>query len=305
MKTEKDKINIEISRNDLPALYQTATIASSNAQKNYLISVIINICFLSLGAISSAINLEGTSISGIQYIFSFISAISLIISIFLTIYLDQSKFEKKWYDGRAIAESVKTISWRFMMNSRPYSSLKAESLFLNHLNAIKNERKSFGELMGGENSIKPQITDIMRKVRTFNFEKKRSLYIKNRINKQKIWYSNNCLKNKSRSEQFFKISIFIQILSVIGAFLFINNPYFIFNPTGVFTTIVAGLLAWTQVKQYKTLAESYGLTTQELGIIEEKAKRIKSPIELSIFVNEAETAISREHTVWLARRVNI
>ena len=159
--------------------------------------------------------------------------------------------------------------------------------------------------MGGENSIKPQITDIMRKVRTFNFEKKRSLYIKNRINKQKIWYSNNCLKNKSRSEQFFKISIFIQILSVIGAFLFINNPYFIFNPTGVFTTIVAGLLAWTQVKQYKTLAESYGLTTQELGIIEEKAKRIKSPIELSIFVNEAETAISREHTVWLARRVNI
>lgn len=79
----------------------------------------------------------------------------------------------------------------------------------------------------------------------------------------------------------------------------------IFNPTGIFTTVIAGILAWTQIKQYKTLAESYGLTTQELGIIEERSKGILKNDEFSNFVIEAEAAISREHTVWLARRINV
>lgn len=297
----------KIQRDDLPALYHTATEASGEAQGKLLFFSKLNIILLSIGAMSSGINIGNINDPFWQSTLSFISAVTLLISIFITFYLDRSEFEKKWYEGRAIAESVKTIAWRFMMNSEPYrlSSNEAEKRFLADLDGIRRERKSFAELLGGEHATKPQITETMRKTKNLNVAERVKIYIENRIRGQKLWYSSNSSKNRQKAERFFIITIILQCIATIIAFLFIKYPTFIFNPTGVSTTVIAGILAWTQLKQYKTLAESYGLTTQELGTIEERSRGIKRNDEFSSFVLEAETAISREHTIWLARRVSV
>lgn len=49
---------------------------------------------------------------------------------------------------------------------------------------------------------------------------------------------------------------------------------------------------------------SYGLASQELGMIAEQVEYISDPEELSAFILDAENAISREHTLWIARRDN-
>ena len=42
-----------------------------------------------------------------------ISGLFLLTSLILTIVLKSKAFEDVWYQGRALAESVKTLTWRF------------------------------------------------------------------------------------------------------------------------------------------------------------------------------------------------
>jgi hypothetical protein len=74
------------------------------------------------------------------------------------------------------------------------------------------------------------------------------------------------------------------------------------NPTGTFSTLAAAAMAWLQVKRYQELAQSYLLAAHELGLIEAQSLHVHTEVELSAFVANAENAISREHTMWVARR---
>jgi hypothetical protein len=56
------------------------------------------------------------------------------------------------------------------------------------------------------------------------------------------------------------------------------------------------------LNKYKEIYQSCALTKQELNIIRTKFRQVKDNTELNEFVLGAEQAISREHTMWLARR---
>jgi hypothetical protein len=60
-----------------------------------------------------------------------------------------------------------------------------------------------------------------------------------------------------------------------------------------------------QLRRYQELSQSYLITATELSLIKSKIHQIETEEELSNFVDDAETAISREHTLWLARRDSI
>jgi hypothetical protein len=298
---------LQVNREDLPALYRTATEGSGSAQRNFLIAIFLNILFLTLGAVASGTNLSSLNNPRIEASIASLSFSFLLLSIFTTVGIEILKLEKKWYEGRAIAESVKTISWKFMMNSKPYKDkplAEAENLFISNLMAVVKERKSFAELLGGKTASEPQITEKMRQIKLLNVSARKKIYLKNRIGGQKKWYCENSDKNRSTGFKFFIATVAFEFVAVISSAFIIQNPNLIFNPTGIITTMLAGILAWIQVKQYRTLAESYGLTAQELGLIEEKGRSASSNDSFSDFVLGAETAISREHTTWLARRVN-
>jgi hypothetical protein len=50
------------------------------------------------------------------------------------------------------------------------------------------------------------------------------------------------------------------------------------------------------------VAQSYAIATMDLGLIQEQGARIEGDAQLAAFVADAENAISREHTLWVARR---
>jgi hypothetical protein len=60
-----------------------------------------------------------------------------------------------------------------------------------------------------------------------------------------------------------------------------------------------------KIRNFQDLTYSYSLTAQELSNIKEQRKNVSSEIDLDNFVDDAESAISREHTMWFARRDNI
>jgi hypothetical protein len=56
------------------------------------------------------------------------------------------------------------------------------------------------------------------------------------------------------------------------------------------------------MNKYRELQRSYSFTRFELNNIRNRFGEINSDDDLNIFVEEAEQAISREHTMWLARK---
>ncbi|HDQ2581608.1 TPA: SLATT domain-containing protein [Morganella morganii] len=74
-------------------------------------------------------------------------------------------------------------------------------------------------------------------------------------------------------------------------------------PTELITTIISALIGWVQIKKYNELSASYALTAHEIGLIKEQSYYISSEKDFLDFIRDAETAFSREHTQWQARRI--
>lgn len=66
--------------------------------------------------------------------------------------------------------------------------------------------------------------------------------------------------------------------------------------------ILATSTAWMQTKQYRTLATAYTVTALELASVRSKIANQAGEAEWAKFVNDAEEAFSREHTLWKASR---
>lgn len=296
---------IDIGREDLPGIYYSASEASIAAQKVFLWLIKINIGTLLALAIISAINISFIE-KNYQYLIPLTSAILIILSIIITFATEIGKYEKKWYDGRAIAESLKTLSWKFMMKAEPFfglSKVEAESKFLDDFKEIKDAIRPTGDIFGGNTQANEhQLTNKMREVYTSDLDTRKGTYEKHRIGGQKKWYKNNSAINSKKAERSFRIIVGFQIFTLFSALVMIFTPDSAFNPTGLVTTAIAVLMTWVQVKQYRNLAESYGITSAELSLIEDSIPNIDTNERFSSFVAESETAISREHTLWRARR---
>jgi len=295
-------ITNKISNDDLPALYRASDKASFTAQNQFVILTATNLGLMIVAAILGSLTLSDTP--G-KTMLAIITAILLTIGIFITIVIRTSKLEQAWYDGRAIAESVKTLAWRYMTGSAPYPislGTKATEIFILSLHSLLEERKTFAARLGGQHGTAQQITDRMNMVRNLSTEERKKIYLSERLDEQRNWYSDKTEANLRSANRFFMGTVTSQALAIISAFTLVIWQGSLIQLTGIFTTLAAAFLAWTQMKRNEELAQSYGLAAQELILIHEQSPRIRTDEELSTYVVNSENAISREHTMWLARR---
>lgn len=305
-------IKLGISREKFPALYLASSQASQEAQSTYLKLTKLNLGLLVVGAISSSVfittdpNNPNLLLLQIRLLLSYVSALSLFVSLIVTVILLLKKFEKTWYAGRAISESVKTVVWRYMMRAEPYgtslSLSEADALLQKELKLILEERKYLSGDIGGDYAQGAQITEEMRKARTSSVSVRKQMYIEDRVENQKKWYNSKSKINKAAENTSYAVIGLSQLLALFSAVvvIFYSNSWI--NPTGIFAAISAAFIAWTQLKQSHVLSQSYGMATHELGLIATRSSSIQSNSALSDFVIDAENAISREHTMWRAKR---
>jgi len=294
-----------MTHSDYPCLFQSNDSASLIEQKSY-----INLCWIDFSLIVLAAFFSGFSLNPNLKIFNwcaFFALISLILSFCLKLIIKVGKWDKKWFNTRAIAESVKTVTWRYIMGVEPYENcLSVEDVdrkFVNKLGEIlKSASKASGSLAKSVGSGQ-QISNRMRKVRQMNIEKRKTIYLQQRIKNQKDWYSRKAKYNSDKETMWFWVTIIVELLAIFAAIYILNTLNSIFNPIGTFTTLVVVFTAWNQTKKYGELSQSYAIAAQELTSIESLAVHIKTEEKLSDYVRDTENAISREHTMWCAKRV--
>jgi hypothetical protein len=278
---------LRLEYSDYPALFRAADEAS--------------------GAALAAVSSEFASVASAMSALAMTSAIVLAVSLLLTLYLKTSKLEQVWYGGRAVAESVKSMMWRYIVGADPYSvdlvpAAEADKKFLSELGSIVKERKQLAFGFGGEFAEEPQISERMRAVRATNLDERKSMYVSERISGQRRWYGHQAKLNRSAENKYFALIAFSQLCALVAAMALVEWPGSKIKLTGLFTSVAAAFIAWLQIKQHKELSQSYSVAELELSFIQEEAQFVKNDRELSNFVADAENAISREHTLWIARR---
>jgi len=66
------------------------------------------------------------------------------------------------------------------------------------------------------------------------------------------------------------------------------------------SALVGAGAAWVQTKQHQNLASAYEVASQELAVIGAHGDWASEEPAWAHFVDQAEEAISREHTTWRA-----
>lgn len=75
---------------------------------------------LTLAVCSAILAVSTFSIGEIDFA-SFAVAVAFLVTLLIELWLLAGKPERNWYDGRALAESIKTLTWKYAVGAQPYT----------------------------------------------------------------------------------------------------------------------------------------------------------------------------------------
>jgi len=285
-----------MQEHDFPALYRSADDLSIESQTYFFRALKLHLLLLVGAAILSVVSIPHWSISALQLL-------ALLGALFCSVYLFGKRPDRYWYAGRAVAESIKTITWRYVCRAEPFQSddAIAKSAFQQKLKAIVDQNREVAQALT-KHLDAPQITSVMAKMRASSLDERKVTYANNRIKDQLTWYARKAVFNRRTSDGFFWALIATNSVAVVCAVLRIKFVEVPFWPTDIFVAASASLLSWMQAKRFSELASSYTLAAHEIGLIRENSLQPKDDGDFSLFVGDAENAFSREHTQWVARK---
>ncbi|CAH0533233.1 hypothetical protein VST7929_01097 [Vibrio stylophorae] len=287
---------MQVQEDSLPGLYQSANKASLYAQNIYYLCLSFYLGILVIAAAVSffvPVNTYG----------AVVSALLFFVTLGILIYLKTYKPDDTWYNGRAVAESVKTLSWKWMMKAEPFhEDNSSEVNFINDLKNVLKQNQSLSTILNSSEGAKEPITDMMRTIRSLSFDSRKTLYKNQRIDDQADWYSKKATFNKKRASRWFRIAVLLHSAAIIMLIFRVYDSSQSL-PVAVIATAASAVLTWIQAKKHNELSSSYSLAAHEIGFIKSEWKSITER-DFSDFVINTENAFSREHTQWIARKVD-
>lgn len=293
-------MNNKVEDKDLPGLYQSADLSSIGEQKKYFRGIAWYLVLVIIAVLFAFLSDDTTDPS-----LKIISTILFLGTLFIMIWLRVSKPEDIWYNGRAVAESVKTRAWRWMMRAGPFLDCEnieeARKHFINDLKSILKQNESLISTLGIEASLKDPISDKMLHIRKLTPEERFQIYREERISNQALWYSGKVKYNRIRSKFWFWATVTLHAIAIILLLYNIKEPE-LKLPIEVIAIGASSVLTWLQAKQHNELSSSYTLAAHEIILIKSESSAIQYERDLSDYVINCENAFSREHTQWNAKK---
>lgn len=211
----------------------------------------------------------------------------------------EQKAERRWYDARAAAESMKTATWQYAVGGESYRTgdPTAQDRFRKLVAEICRELPSWQTGTTGEGSL---ITEQMIAIRESDLKDRVRAYIDHRVVNQVNWYKDKADWNRKRAFRWGVGVVAVEVVALGIGVLNIMQPLGL-DYLGALAAIAAGLAGWKQTKRFNELAEAYALTSNETFLVKDSLDA-SSEGAWAQSVTSAEAAFSREHSMWLARR---
>jgi hypothetical protein len=281
----------------LPATYEAADVASLHGQRNYLWLLRAQIVLPLAAAIAAVLWPGKEDAVAISILFLLALAASVGMQLW--------RPERVWFDGRVIAESVKTIAWRFAMRVRPYdtslSSADARARVNGRVSEVVKERTEMAAKIGAR-AAGSAVTAAMETVRGLPWADRRTVYLAERLDDQLSWYKRRGVENDQLAGRWLTFVTLVQLVGLVVAVLR-AAAFLEVNVFGLISGTIGAALAWLQAKRHQDLARSYGFAALELGVLQERVRNAATEAALEALVEQAEEAMSREHTAWAAKRL--
>lgn len=296
---------------DYPELKKAYSKESARWQRLFFRIVLVQLSITVAIASLSLLLVSGLTMSW-ERICLYVIVFAFITGIFTQFYAHRSRIERRWYACRAVTESIKSLSWLFSMKAGEFALTDdhASKVFDSSLQKLVEQIESQGVLAPQISGAPRTIPSAMDRIRSSDWKQRESTYLTERLEDQRQWYTRRKESNSRRGRavyysltggQVFGVSLSLYFLA-IG---FGGNASVERASLSLIVTVLATLVAWTQARQYNELVEPYALAAMELGEIKSHYEKSPSERAFLLMVREAEFAISREHTSWLARRGTI
>ena len=165
-----------------PSIYQSADELSLASQRLFFRFLFCNLFFL---VIAAGISIANSS----EILCAVLQVIVLLFALGSSIYLYAVRPDRDWYSARAIAESVKTLTWRYISKAEPFVLGEAadRERFLLGLKQVVDQNKDIAKKLIGIQSM-PQITKEMSRLRDQSISDRLCFYVDQRVVEQLNWY---------------------------------------------------------------------------------------------------------------------
>jgi hypothetical protein len=230
-----------------------------------------------------------------------------VLSVVVRLYAGSAQLDRRWYTYRAVAESMKTLSWQYAAGAGefPLEDAAAEGGLRNRLNQIASYSRFPPYPDTVSEGVSASIPRSLTELRAKPWTQRRDIYLVERVDDQIKWYRSKGQKNAARSTIFSRTVIGLQVIGVILAIILLskNSPQTLgVGVVAFLAVLISSSIAWTQVRQYSELVEPYLNALNELTQLRAEIAATSTEPQFLEAITQAELAISREHTSWLAKR---
>lgn len=282
----------------LPSPFKAADTASLRGQSQYARATKLRLSFAVLAAVLAAMTFQ---VGDTWDLAALCVALTFIATLLTEVWLLVTKPERAWYDGRAFAESIKTLSWRYAVAAKPFSLQSPDSeidrLFITEVSKVIGEAPSDSIAI----TAPVHITERMQEVRQSPLSVRRKVYLEWRIEDQLKWYAGKAKFNSSLAGRWRVVLIVIEGAGITAAMLKAGGVMS-FDLPGIVAALLGAGSAWFAVRQYESLGRAYTFAANDLSIVHARLQSIDSDDDWEREAADAEEAISREHTMWRASR---
>lgn len=278
-----------------PALLQAAEAVSAVQQRNFYLATGVQLAGLALASLASLVPADAAGGAGPMATLAL-----LLIAIAVQLSSLATKSEQRWYDARAAAESIKSASWQFAVGGESFriGDDKARARFTEMLQDVLKGLPALN--IGLTTNASASVTPTMLELRESDGARRVAVYRHERVADQVAWYAKRADWNRHRSNFFWGAIVAVEAVAVVLGLVRVRGGLEL-DLLSAFVAAAAGLIGWTQAKKYASLAESYTVTSLEVGLVAE-ALVTDTEDAWAQSVHDAEAAFSREHTMWRARR---
>ncbi|NOD99839.1 DUF4231 domain-containing protein [Ruegeria sp. HKCCD6228] len=290
---------------DFPAVYRAADQEAGRTQSLYFLMLWAQyLCLFLASALTLFAGYLDQTLLLVGYFFLLVSGAAA------ALVLGAAKPNQNWYRFRALAESCKTLSWRYMMGAAPFApnfqTSETSALFAKRLHELVTFQPLDSARLIRIEDADEQATPRMQKIQIEPFEKRKAIYLEHRIENQLKWYKEKAKANQRAFKKSLFVIVFVYLTAMGATALQFYQPLaegkvlWVAEPLLV---LVASLLGYAQAKRYSELSASYALTALEIQKLRTEFLPINDDATFRSYVNIAEDAFSREHTQWIARAI--
>jgi conflict system pore-forming effector with SLATT domain len=303
---------LQLADAQMPTLFRLADGASIQAQRRFFRRLAAELILLSLGTLAGLFGSFTPSVGSFAFAGLSVPAfpvaeLAAAALIFVALVIRLTRFlehpDTRWYEARAVAESAKSIAWRYAVGGRPFELGKdaavVDTLLLQRLHETLTDVPNMSRAITF--SDQGQISDVMRALRGQPLAIRQEVYQAGRIKDQASWYDRKQRLNHDRALLAQWTLALLEVLGVAFALLQAGKLVSI-NLQALAAALVAAGIAWTQAQRYQDLSATYRVAAKEALALEHSVPAQPTEDAWARFVDDAEAAFSREHRLWRATR---